>query len=297
MIGTKVERQGIIRAGAKMIAAVSEATRAEDLRRRAQGLRRGPLRDVRPGASSPTRASRCRSASIAVMGPQAAVNAVYFNKIQEVPGGPSATPTSQQAARRVPRTSTSTSSPASWWSTTSSPASGCAASCSSASRCIPRTLPSPRDDEEARRLPGLSPAACLCSPRPLLYTPSHGLRTPREPPRPPVLPPRLLREQGQALRPRVGRGRAASPWRWCGSWASWACWACSSPRSTAARAWTRSPSRWPSRRSPATTARSRSPWPRTTASAPATSACSATRRRSRSTCPSSPPASGSAPGA
>jgi methylmalonyl-CoA decarboxylase subunit alpha len=28
------------------------------------------------------------SASIAVMGPQAAVNAVYFNKIQELPAGP-----------------------------------------------------------------------------------------------------------------------------------------------------------------------------------------------------------------
>jgi acetyl-CoA carboxylase carboxyltransferase component len=28
------------------------------------------------------------SASIAVMGPQAAVNAVYYNKIQEVPAGP-----------------------------------------------------------------------------------------------------------------------------------------------------------------------------------------------------------------
>ena len=36
------------------------------------------------------------TASIAVMGPQAAVNAVYYNKIQEVPGGPSATPTSQK---------------------------------------------------------------------------------------------------------------------------------------------------------------------------------------------------------
>jgi acetyl-CoA carboxylase carboxyltransferase component len=31
------------------------------------------------------------SASIAVMGPQAAVNAVYFNKIQEVPEGPERT--------------------------------------------------------------------------------------------------------------------------------------------------------------------------------------------------------------
>ena len=49
MIGTKVERQGIIRAGAKMIAAVSRGDRAEISRGRAQGLRRGPLRDVRPG--------------------------------------------------------------------------------------------------------------------------------------------------------------------------------------------------------------------------------------------------------
>ncbi len=30
------------------------------------------------------------------MGPEAAVNAVYYNKIQEVPEGPSATPTSQK---------------------------------------------------------------------------------------------------------------------------------------------------------------------------------------------------------
>ena len=53
--------------------------------------------------SSPTRASRCRTASIAVMGPQAAVNAVYYNKIQEVPEGPSATRYVAAAARRVPR--------------------------------------------------------------------------------------------------------------------------------------------------------------------------------------------------
>ena len=49
MIGTVVEKQGIIRAGAKMIAAVSEATVPKLSRGRAQGLRRRPLRDVRPG--------------------------------------------------------------------------------------------------------------------------------------------------------------------------------------------------------------------------------------------------------
>ena len=49
MIGTKVERQGIIRAGAKMIAAVSEATVPKLSRHRAQGVRRRALRDVRAG--------------------------------------------------------------------------------------------------------------------------------------------------------------------------------------------------------------------------------------------------------
>ena len=49
MIGTQVERQGIIRHGAKMITAVSEATVPQHLGDRAQGLRRRPLRDGGPG--------------------------------------------------------------------------------------------------------------------------------------------------------------------------------------------------------------------------------------------------------
>ena len=49
MIGTQVERQGIIRHGAKMISAVSAATVPKLSRGRAQGLRRGPLRDGRAG--------------------------------------------------------------------------------------------------------------------------------------------------------------------------------------------------------------------------------------------------------
>ena len=46
-------------------------------------------------------------ASIAVMGPEAAVNAVYYNKIQEVPEGPSATPSSRSCATSTAPTSTS----------------------------------------------------------------------------------------------------------------------------------------------------------------------------------------------
>ena len=61
MIGTQVERQGIIRAGAKMISAVSEATVPKLSVDRAQGLRRRPLRDGGARRSTRTRASRCRA--------------------------------------------------------------------------------------------------------------------------------------------------------------------------------------------------------------------------------------------
>ncbi len=87
MIGTKVERQGIIRAGAKMIAAVSEATvpKISVVVRKAYGA---GLYAMCGPAFGPDCSLALPSASIAVMGPQAAVNAVYFNKIQEVPAGP-----------------------------------------------------------------------------------------------------------------------------------------------------------------------------------------------------------------
>ncbi len=87
MIGTKVERQGIIRAGAKMIAAVSEATvpKVSVVIRKAYGA---GLYAMCGPAFEPDACIALPSASIAVMGPQAAVNAVYYNKIQEVPAGP-----------------------------------------------------------------------------------------------------------------------------------------------------------------------------------------------------------------
>jgi acetyl-CoA carboxylase carboxyltransferase component len=87
MIGTKVEKQGIIRAGAKMIAAVSEATvpKLSVIVRKAYGA---GLYAMCGPAFEPDACIALPTASIAVMGPSAAVNAVYYNKIQEVPDGP-----------------------------------------------------------------------------------------------------------------------------------------------------------------------------------------------------------------
>jgi acetyl-CoA carboxylase carboxyltransferase component len=86
MIGTKVERQGIIRAGAKMIAAVSEATvpKLSIIVRKAYGA---GLYAMCGPAFEPDACLALPTASIAVMGPQAAVNAVYYNKIQAAPEG------------------------------------------------------------------------------------------------------------------------------------------------------------------------------------------------------------------
>jgi acetyl-CoA carboxylase carboxyltransferase component len=84
MIGTKVERAGIIRSGAKMISAVSEATvpRICVVVRKAYGA--GLYAMDGPGFA-PSATLALPQAMIAVMGPEAAVNAVYFNKIQEKP--------------------------------------------------------------------------------------------------------------------------------------------------------------------------------------------------------------------
>jgi acetyl-CoA carboxylase carboxyltransferase component len=84
MIGSKVEKQGIIRAGAKMISAVSEASvpRLCVVVRKAYGA--GLYAMSGPGFQ-PNVTLALPGAMIAVMGPEAAVNAVYFNKIQEKP--------------------------------------------------------------------------------------------------------------------------------------------------------------------------------------------------------------------
>jgi len=92
MIGTDVEQRGIIRHGAKMITAVAEATvpKISVIVRKAYGAglyaMAGPAFDTDCVIALP-------SAQIAVMGPEPAVNAVFFNKLAELPED-------QRAARR-----------------------------------------------------------------------------------------------------------------------------------------------------------------------------------------------------
>src|SRR3954454_19661110 len=83
MIGTAVERQGIIRHGAKMISAVSEATvpKISVVVRKAYGA---GLYAMAGPAFEPNCSIALPSASIAVMGPQAAVNAVFYNQLQAI---------------------------------------------------------------------------------------------------------------------------------------------------------------------------------------------------------------------
>jgi acetyl-CoA carboxylase carboxyltransferase component len=83
MIGTQVERDGIIRHGAKMISAVSEATvpKMSVIVRKAYGA---GLYAMAGPAFDPDCCLALPSASIAVMGPQAAINAVYYNQLQAI---------------------------------------------------------------------------------------------------------------------------------------------------------------------------------------------------------------------
>jgi acetyl-CoA carboxylase carboxyltransferase component len=83
MIGTQVEREGIIRHGAKMISAVSEATvpKISVIVRKAYGA---GLYAMAGPAFEPDCCIALPSASIAVMGPQAAINAVYYNQLQAI---------------------------------------------------------------------------------------------------------------------------------------------------------------------------------------------------------------------
>jgi acetyl-CoA carboxylase carboxyltransferase component len=80
MVGTQVEREGIIRHGAKMITAVSEATvpKVSVILRKSYGA---GLYAMAGPAFEPDACIALPSAKIAVMGPEAAINAVYFNKI------------------------------------------------------------------------------------------------------------------------------------------------------------------------------------------------------------------------
>lgn len=84
MIGTQVEKMGIIRHGAKMIFAMSEATvpKITVIVRKAYGA---GLYAMAGPAFEPDVCIALTGAQIAVMGPEAAVNAVYANKIAALP--------------------------------------------------------------------------------------------------------------------------------------------------------------------------------------------------------------------
>ncbi len=83
MIGKDVERQGIIRHGAKMISAVSAATvpKLSVIVRKAYGA---GLYAMAGPAFEPDACIAFPQAQIAVMGPEAAINAVFFNQLQAI---------------------------------------------------------------------------------------------------------------------------------------------------------------------------------------------------------------------
>ena len=83
MIGKEVERQGIIRHGAKMISAVAGAQvpKISVVVRKAYGA---GLYAMAGPAFDPDCSLALPGAQIAVMGPEAAVNAVFFNQIAEI---------------------------------------------------------------------------------------------------------------------------------------------------------------------------------------------------------------------
>jgi methylmalonyl-CoA decarboxylase subunit alpha len=83
MVGAAVERAGIIRHGAKMISAVARATvpKISVVVRKAYGA--GLYAMCGPGFS-PDATLALPTAMIAVMGAEAAVNAVYYNRIQAI---------------------------------------------------------------------------------------------------------------------------------------------------------------------------------------------------------------------
>jgi acetyl-CoA carboxylase carboxyltransferase component len=84
MVGTKVEREGIIRHGAKMVFATSQATvpKISVVVRKCYGA---GLYAMCGPAFEPDAALTLPQGQIAIMGPEPAVNAVYYNKIMELP--------------------------------------------------------------------------------------------------------------------------------------------------------------------------------------------------------------------
>jgi acetyl-CoA carboxylase carboxyltransferase component len=84
MVGAKVERAGIIRHGAKMVFATSQATVPKlcVVVRKCYGA---GLYAMCGPAFEPDAALSLPQGQVAIMGPEPAVNAVYYNRIMELP--------------------------------------------------------------------------------------------------------------------------------------------------------------------------------------------------------------------
>jgi acetyl-CoA carboxylase carboxyltransferase component len=84
MVGTKVEREGIIRHGAKMVFATSQATvpKISVIVRKCYGA---GLYAMCGPAFEPDATVALPQGQIAIMGPEPAVNAVHYNRIMELP--------------------------------------------------------------------------------------------------------------------------------------------------------------------------------------------------------------------
>ena len=84
MVGSKVEREGIIRHGAKMVFATAQATvpKISVIVRKCYGA---GLYAMCGPAYEPDASLALPQGQIAIMGPEPAVNAVYYNKIMELP--------------------------------------------------------------------------------------------------------------------------------------------------------------------------------------------------------------------
>jgi acetyl-CoA carboxylase carboxyltransferase component len=84
MVGAQVERAGIIRHGAKMVFATSQATvpKISVVVRKCYGA---GLYAMCGPAFEPDAALSLPQGQVAIMGPEPAVNAVYYNKIMELP--------------------------------------------------------------------------------------------------------------------------------------------------------------------------------------------------------------------
>jgi len=85
MIGSQVERQGIIRHGAKLLFAVAEATvpKISVIVRKAYGA---GYMAMSGGSFLPDACIALATAKLAIMGPEAAINAIHLNTIQSLDG-------------------------------------------------------------------------------------------------------------------------------------------------------------------------------------------------------------------